>query len=102
MDHRSVMSTRSPIPQGKITTDSTSHILWHVCRRNSPAVTAILASTPSGQYEIEFAFGTVARQRVRFSSALAAIERAEDLLTELEARGYRRRRPGNRTTRPSC
>jgi hypothetical protein len=62
----------------------------------------MLTFRPSSKYEVLVAFGTVALQRVPFSSAAAAVGRAERLLTELEARGYRRQRRDNRTTRPGC
>ena len=79
MDHRSVMPTPEPIPQGTVTKGSTAQVLWHVSRRDSPAVTAMLTARPSGTYEVLVAFGTVALQRVPFSSAGAAVERAERL-----------------------
>ncbi len=78
-------------------TAQTSQVLWHACRQGSPAVTLMLTLTQTGEYEVHVSFGTVARQRVPFSSAAAAVERAERLLTELEARGYRRQRPDKRT-----
>jgi hypothetical protein len=96
------MPTRHHKTHDEVSTASMSQVLWHVRRRNSPAVTAILTSTPGGRYEVAVAFGTVALQRVPFSNALTAVERIELLLTELEARGYQRRRPDNRTTPPSC
>ena len=81
---------------------STSQILWHACRRDSPPVTTVLTSTPPGKYELHVAFGTVALQRVPFSSAKAAVDRAERLLAELEARGYQRQRPDKRSTQRHC
>jgi hypothetical protein len=90
------------IPQAGATTGSTSQILWHACRLDSPAVTATLTSTPTSQYELEVAFGTVAVQRVPFSSAAAAVERAEHLLMQLETLGYQRERRDKRTACRSC
>jgi hypothetical protein len=58
----------------------------------------MLAFTPTGTYEVQVAFGTVALQRVPFSRAAAAVERAERLLAELEARGYQRLRRDKRAT----
>ena len=58
----------------------------------------MLTSTPTGAYEVQVAFGTVAERRVMFSSAAAAVEAVERLLTQLEARGYQRQRPDKRTT----
>ncbi len=89
---------RGTSPSSPHATNSTSHVLWHACRRDSPPVTAMLASTPTGTYEVQIAFGTVALQRIPFSSAAAAVERAERLLTELEARGYQRQRRDKRMT----
>jgi hypothetical protein len=100
MDHRSVMPAPLQIPRVGATTASTSQVLWHACRRDSPAVTAILTSTPPGEYEVQVGFGTVAVQRVPYSSAVAAVEFAERLLTQLEARGYQRQRRDKRTMRP--
>jgi hypothetical protein len=87
---------RGAFPPSPHATDSTSQVLWNACRRDSPPVTAMLASTPTGTYEVQIAFGTVALQRVPFSSAAAAVERADRLLTELEARGYQRQRRDTR------
>jgi hypothetical protein len=98
MDHRSVMPARQQIPHVKARTTSTCQVLWHVCRRDSPAITAMLAFTPTGTYEVQVAFGMVALQRVPFSRAAAAVERAERLLAELEARGYQRLRRDKRAT----
>ncbi len=78
---------------------STCQVLWHACRPDSLAVTAMLTSTPTGQYEVLVTFGTVAQQRVSFSTPVAAVERAERLLTQLEMRGYQRQRRDKRTTR---
>ena len=88
------------IPRVGATTASTSQVLWHACRRDSPRLTAILTSTPPGAYEVQIAFGTVAAQRVPYSSAATAVEFAERLLTQLEARGYQRQRRDKRITRP--
>ena len=90
----------SQVPPVKATTASASQVLWHACRLDSPAVTVMLTSAPSGQYALEVAFGAVALQRVPFPTDLAAVERAERLLTELEARGYQRQRR-DRRLRPS-
>jgi len=90
------------IPQAKTITASTSQVLWHACRPDSPAVTVILTSTPKGDYGIQIAFDTVALPPVPFSSAGAAVDHAERLLEELEARGYRRQRRDKRTTPPGC
>ena len=98
MGYRSVMP--APLQNGpdEGTTASTSQVLWHACRRDSPAVTAMLTSTATGAYEVQVAFGTVAVRRVMFSSAAAAVEAVERLLTQLEARGYQRQRRDKRTT----
>lgn len=88
-------------PRVGAATASKSQVLWHAWRWDSPTVTAMLTSTPTGTYEVQVAFGTVAVQRVPFSSAADAVERAERLLTELEARGYQRQRRDKRTTRRS-
>jgi hypothetical protein len=71
---------------------STSRVLWHAYRPHSPAVTARLTSTPTGQYELQVTLGTAALRRVPFCSDVAAIERAERLLAQLETRGYQRTR----------
>src|SRR5687767_14917553 len=89
-------------PQGEATTASTSQVLWHAYRRDSPAVTAKVTSTPAGAYEVQIAFGTVAVQCLPFSSAAAAVEAVERILTQLEARGYQRRRRDKRTNGASC
>jgi hypothetical protein len=86
------MTAPLQIARVNATTASTSHVLWHARRRDFLTVTAKLTSTPTGAYEVHVAFGTVAVQRVPFSSAAAAVEHAEHLLTELEARGYQRQR----------
>jgi hypothetical protein len=91
------MAAPAWIAQGEARTRSSSQVLWHACRPDSPAVTAILTSTPTGECEVQVAFGTVAMQRVPFSSAAAAVEAAERLLTHLEARGYQRQRRDKRT-----
>ena len=91
------MRVPTQTPPVKALTAPTSQVLWHACRQGSPTVTLRLTSTRTGQYEVLVAFGTAARQRVPFSSAAAAVERAERLLTELEVRGYRRQRPDKRT-----
>jgi hypothetical protein len=96
MDHRSVTPAPPQVPPVKARTAWASQVLWHACRTDSPAVTVILASAPSGQYALEVAFGAVALQRIPFSTDLAAVERAERLLTELEARGYQRQRQDRR------
>lgn len=75
-------------------TASMSQVLWHACRQDSPTLTVMLTSTPTGTYEVQVTFGTVAVQRVPFSTAADAVERAERLLTELEARGYPATAPG--------
>jgi hypothetical protein len=94
MDHRGVMRAPRRIPQGEATTLSSSRVLWHASRLDLPAVTATLTSTPTGECEVQVAFGTVALQRVPFSSAAAAVEAAERFLTRLEAHGYQRTAPG--------
>jgi hypothetical protein len=97
-----MMRAPAQIPPVKTMTGAMCQILWHACRRESPAVTAMLMYTPTGNYEVQVAFGTVALQRVSFFSAVVAVERAEHLLTELEARGYQRQRRDKRPTRRSC
>ena len=92
------MPASAHVPQVEPRTASTSDVLWHAGRRDSPTVTAILTSTPTGAYEVHVAFGTVAVQRVPYSSDVAAVEFAERLLTQLEVRGYRRQRRDKRTT----
>jgi hypothetical protein len=57
----------------------------------------MLTSTPTSRYGLQITFGTVAVQRLSFSSAGAVVERAERLLTQLEALGYQRHRPDRRT-----
>jgi hypothetical protein len=96
------MAASRRVRQGEVRPASASHVLWHACRRNSPAVTAKLAFTKTGVYEVQVAFGTVAVQRTSFSGVAAAVEAVERLLTQLEARGYHRQRPDKRTTRRSC
>jgi len=90
--NRSVMAAPLQNPQVGATTATMSQVLWHARRRDSLTVTAKLTFTPAGAYEVHVAFGTVAVRRVPFSSAAAAVEHAEHLLTELEARGYQRQR----------
>jgi hypothetical protein len=97
MDYRSVMVEHLELPRVEAMTDRTEQVLWHACRPDSPAITAQLVSTPTGGYEVQVAFGTVAVQRVRCSSAKAAVDVVEHLLTQLEARGYQRQRLDKRT-----
>jgi hypothetical protein len=76
-----------------------SDVLWHLCRRDSPPISAVLTGTASGECELRVAFGTVAMQRSTFASPVAAAEHAERLRTRLEAWGYRRQRSDNRPGR---
>ena len=69
-----------------------SQILWHVCRGNLPSASAVLTRTAAG-CELLVTFGDVARQRMPFTNALAAVRHAEHLLCKLESVGYRRCRP---------
>ena len=72
-----------------------SDVLWHLCRPDSPTISAVLTGTASGECELCVAFGTVATQRSTFASPVAAAEHAERLRTRLEAWGYRRQRGDN-------
>ena len=96
MEHRKHKASTSADPELKAPTVSMSQVLWHVCRGDSLAVTAMLTCEPTGHCEVQVAFGTVALQCVRFSSAEAAVEGAAGLLAELEMRGYQRRRRDKR------
>ncbi len=87
------------MPQVKAATASASQVLWHMCRPHSPPVTALLTITPTGQYELQVEFGTVALRRVSFLTDVAAVERAERLLAQLEAIGFQRQRRDKRTGR---
>src|SRR5687768_13536276 len=57
-----------------------SQTLWHVGRgAAATSVTAVLTRSAESACQLEVTFGKVARQCLRFGSALAAVEHAERL-----------------------
>jgi hypothetical protein len=89
---RKSMTLAGPLGPGTSSDAPPSQILWHACRGNLPPARAVLTRTAAG-CELLVTFGNMAGQRMPFTTALAAVRRAEDLLCKLESVGYRRCRP---------
>ncbi len=78
-------------PDGTPAVRHQSQTLWHVAR-GAACATALLTHTVEDHYRLDVTFGTVARQRLRFATALAAAEHADRLLVRLAAAGYQPQR----------
>ena len=73
--------------------------LWHASRPGLPWATAVLIKTASGGIELQINFGEAARQCLTFTDSIAALQRAEMLLTKLERMGFERVRRDRRCDR---